>query len=258
MPSAFGQLISVNGGDPILLGPVRCVVGRAADCDVVLPYRTVSLKHCLLEIRDDAWYVVDLASSNGIRIDGVRCREGRLSPGSVLSIAEHRFEMQYEPLLGTLVPLDGGATIPLWLSRLVIGRSAVCNIVLPNSDVSGKHCQLDLLEGEWHVLDLGSRNGIQVEGNRVTAAILKPNAIVSIAKHRFQIVYEVPEDVPVDVPEKASEDDFEINENPVATLVLVEAVQTDRVVFDAFPEATLTVEGRFVAEPSASERSDLS
>ena len=91
----YGQLIPCGGGDPIPLLKPRLVVGRTPQCDVALAVKTVSSRHCLLELRDGVWHVNDLGSRNGVRIDGVRCAEGRLMPGSVLWIAQNRFQMEY-------------------------------------------------------------------------------------------------------------------------------------------------------------------
>jgi pSer/pThr/pTyr-binding forkhead associated (FHA) protein len=55
--------------------------------------------------------------------------------------------------------------------------------------VSSKHCQLDFKEGFWHVRDLGSRNGIRVDGVFQLAKYLRPGEILWIAKHRFEIAY---------------------------------------------------------------------
>jgi adenylate cyclase len=229
----FGQLIPCGGGDPIPLLARRLVVGRTPPCEIVLPQGTVSSKHCLLELRDGVWHVSDLGSHNGIRIDGVRCEEGRLLPGSVLWIAQNRYLVDYvlaraapsvaappkpppqmresdtteddRPFLtelparqvvprtgaalGELIPCGGGAPIPLTKSRLIIGRSPACDITLEFPMVSAKHCQLEFKEGFWHVRDLGSRNGIRVDGVFQLAKYLRPGEILWIARHRYEISY---------------------------------------------------------------------
>src|SRR5262245_23298687 len=93
----FGRLMPCGGGNAIALPSNRVTVGRAADCDVTIPSGTASSRHCLLELRDGGWTVTDLGSHNGIRIDGVRRQEGSLAPGSILSIAQLRFLVDYEP-----------------------------------------------------------------------------------------------------------------------------------------------------------------
>lgn len=93
----YGQLIPCGGGVPIPLTSPRMVVGRTNECDLTLPFATVSSKHCLLELRDGVWHVSDLASRNGVRVNGVKCQESRLVPGSTLALAEFRFQVDYGP-----------------------------------------------------------------------------------------------------------------------------------------------------------------
>lgn len=98
--------------------------------------------------------------------------------------------------LGELVPCGGGDPIPLLQSKLVVGRRADCDIVLEFPNVSGHHCQFELTNGYWFVRDLQSRNGIKVNGERYDTKWLQPHDEISIAKHRFEIVYEPDTDAP--------------------------------------------------------------
>ena len=69
---------------------------------------------------------------------------------------------------GELIPLGGGDPIPLLKKSLLVGRRESCDIVLRFSNVSAHHCQLICNGGYWYVKDLKSRNGIKVNGTRVT------------------------------------------------------------------------------------------
>ena len=54
-------------------------------------------------------------------------------------------------------------------SGATIGRSRECDVVLGDSNVSRRHARIDLGEdGAWTVEDLGSTNGVQVNGARVS------------------------------------------------------------------------------------------
>ncbi len=54
--------------------PWICLVGRAEDCDIMIPSDTdhlqVSRHHCLLEIHPPVVRVVDLGSTNGTFVNG--------------------------------------------------------------------------------------------------------------------------------------------------------------------------------------------
>jgi adenylate cyclase len=83
-----------------------------------------------------------------------------------------------------------GDPIPLLKPKLLIGRRDNCDIRLNFQNISGQHCQLELLNGYWHVRDLRSRNGIKVNGMRCDTKWLLPGDEISIAKHRYEVTYE--------------------------------------------------------------------
>ena len=91
---------------------------------------------------------------------------------------------------GELVPLGGGDPIPLLGTSLVVGRRESCDIVLRFPNVSGRHCELSVVQGYWVVKDLGSSNGTKVNGTRVVEQRLEPGDKLSVSKHDFEIVYE--------------------------------------------------------------------
>ncbi|MFZ5831924.1 MAG: FHA domain-containing protein [Planctomycetota bacterium] len=92
-------------------------------------------------------------------------------------------------MFGELVPVGGGDTIPLLKRKLLVGRRESCDIVLRFSNVSAHHCELNVLGGYWYVRDLGSRNGIKVNGVRVTDKRVDPGDTVSVAKHSYKVEY---------------------------------------------------------------------
>jgi pSer/pThr/pTyr-binding forkhead associated (FHA) protein len=92
----LGCLVPCGGGDAIALRKTRVIVGRRSDCDVVLKFCFVSGRHCQLDLENGRWRVRDLASRNGIRVDGKTCQENNLPPGCVLSVGGLRFRVLYE------------------------------------------------------------------------------------------------------------------------------------------------------------------
>lgn len=92
----FGRLEPCGGGDPIPLLKSRLSIGRRSRCDITLRFANVSSDHCELELRSGVWYVHDLGSTNGVRINGDRCESGPLHPGDELRIATHRFIVRYD------------------------------------------------------------------------------------------------------------------------------------------------------------------
>lgn len=93
----LGHLIPCGGGDPIPLMKEQLLVGRRSKCDISLRFPNVSSQHCSLELQNGYWFVRDLGSRNGLKVNGTRCDSKWLLPGDVLSIAKHTFEVSYTP-----------------------------------------------------------------------------------------------------------------------------------------------------------------
>jgi hypothetical protein len=63
-----------------------------------------------------------------------------------------------------------GKTAVLGSGGGVIGRSRYCDIVLSDQNVSRRHAEVRPSGGSWIVKDLGSTNGVKVNGQRVDPA----------------------------------------------------------------------------------------
>lgn len=101
----YGELIPLGGGDPIPLLKKSLLVGRRESCDIVLRFSNVSAHHCQLTLNAGYWYVRDLNSRNGVKVNGSRVQERRLDPGDVLHVAKHRYEVKYSPIdIGAVGP----------------------------------------------------------------------------------------------------------------------------------------------------------
>jgi adenylate cyclase len=101
----FGELIPLGGGDPIPLLKKQLLIGRRESCDIVLRFANVSAHHCELFVDAGYWYVRDLNSRNGVKVNGIRVQKKRIDPGDSLCVAKHKYEMMYSPAdLGAVGP----------------------------------------------------------------------------------------------------------------------------------------------------------
>jgi FHA domain/FhaA, N-terminal domain len=67
-----------------------------------------------------------------------------------------------------------------------LGRSKECECVINDPNISRKHAQLRRNNtGDWQVVDLGSTNGIKVNGRRVDSARLAPGDEVTLGTTSF-------------------------------------------------------------------------
>ena len=70
--------------------------------------------------------------------------------------------------------------------RLTIGRLPENDIVLEDATVSGHHAQISLTDQHHFLIeDLGSTNGLQLKGKKVTTGILADGEWLSIGLHEF-------------------------------------------------------------------------
>ena len=61
------------------------MLGRSRECDIRLPDANSSRRHAEIRHEDDAWWVVDLGSTNGTLVNGKRA-SGRLRDGDVIML----------------------------------------------------------------------------------------------------------------------------------------------------------------------------
>jgi hypothetical protein len=65
-------------------------------------------------------------------------------------------------------------------NRVVVGRSREADVVLADPNISRRHAELRRDEGGWQIVDLGSTNGIKVNGRRVDQQALRPGDQITI------------------------------------------------------------------------------
>jgi len=93
----YGYLVPVGGGDPFPLSKTEIVIGRKKSCDIMLNFSNVSSKHCKLVLSEGYWYILDLQSTNGVKVNDNKVTDHRVDPGATLAISKHIFKIQYDP-----------------------------------------------------------------------------------------------------------------------------------------------------------------
>lgn len=122
----YGELIPRGGGDPIPLLKEQLLIGRRESCDIVLRFANVSAHHCELKVRDGYFFVRDLQSRNGTKVNGMRVTEKRLDPGDELAVAKHKYEIQYSPFdLGAVGPPPQDDQTAEILSKSLLARAGL-------------------------------------------------------------------------------------------------------------------------------------
>ena len=71
----------------------RIRIGRRAG-DLCFEDPLISADHCVLDYRSGQWWVEDLGSTNGTRVNGERVEQAPLTVGASLQIGQHRLTLQ--------------------------------------------------------------------------------------------------------------------------------------------------------------------
>jgi hypothetical protein len=86
-----------------------------------------------------------------------------------------------------LVPQGMGlkSGFPINKDIMTIGRDVSCEILLNNDQVSRKHAELLRITDGYLLRDLGSTNGVFINGQRIQEKFLNPGDIITIGELQF-------------------------------------------------------------------------
>jgi pSer/pThr/pTyr-binding forkhead associated (FHA) protein len=178
-------------------------IGRRPDLELPLPYPALSALHARLFRSDAGWQIEDLGSTNGTRVDGQRlpARAPRaIGPGAQLTLG--RVTLVFDGAVASGTGAERTATIakrlvsdlfaaspdltvptlavaggvpagaPLRLEtpdrRYVAGRAETCDLRLASEEISREHLEIVRQWDGVVVKDLGSKNGVLVNGALLT------------------------------------------------------------------------------------------
>lgn len=104
-----------------------------------------------------------------------------------------------------LVALTDGPNILLDKPILLLGRHPEADIQLNSRKVSRRHCCIAQVNTYLVVRDLGSTNGIRINGVRVLEGRLKPGDELTVGNFRYQVTWDDrPASAPIQVKEPAA------------------------------------------------------
>ena len=66
-----------------------------------------------------------------------------------------------------------------------LGRNPTNDFCLDDATVSSRHCEIIVRDGTVRIRDLGSTNGVNVNGRRVEHAVLKPGDELTLGLSRL-------------------------------------------------------------------------
>ena len=90
-----------------------------------------------------------------------------------------------------LLSLTDGPSILLDKPILLFGRHPDCDVQLNSKKVSRRHCCVAQVGENLVIRDLGSTNGVKVNGERVVEGVLAPGDELVIGNFRYQVCGDV-------------------------------------------------------------------
>lgn len=101
--------------------------------------------------------------------------------------------------LAKLVIVDGGAVGTEFVLEddcVTLGRGPSVDLVFDDPAMSRQHAAIEFVDEQFRVRDLGSTNGVLLNGEPVQAAEIDDGDRMVIGSHEFQLVVEVREPEP--------------------------------------------------------------
>jgi hypothetical protein len=100
-----------------------------------------------------------------------------------------------------LLALTDGPSILLDKPIMLLGRHPECDIQLNSRKVSRRHCCIAQVQEHLVVRDLGSTNGIRINGNSVPDGKLKAGDELTIGNFKYRVCWELPGE-PLSLPKR--------------------------------------------------------
>ncbi len=91
-----------------------------------------------------------------------------------------------------LLSLADGPSILLDKPILLFGRHQECDVQLNSKKVSRRHCCLAQVDDYLVIRDLGSTNGVKINGERVTEGKIRMGDELIIGNFRYQVCGDSP------------------------------------------------------------------
>ena len=141
----YGFLTPIGGGDPFPLSKKELVIGRHRSCDIVLNFNNVSSNHCKLVLSEGYWYIIDLQSTNGVKVNGTKVTDRRVDPGVPLAISKHMFKLQYDPMKNGATGLPPNNTLrgEDILSQSLMQRAGLEKVKPPDTTIADTSLEIE-------------------------------------------------------------------------------------------------------------------
>jgi pSer/pThr/pTyr-binding forkhead associated (FHA) protein len=190
----FGNLVSEHS-----FSAGQVTIGRAKDCDIVLPGENVSRRHATLFVVSGQVFLEDNKSANGTFLNGEPVVQRTVVPeGATIKIGDFtlHFSSMSHPwrdtktflrLVGKNLAYKGQA-FDLNKQMVLVGRGVDAGFVIVDPSVSRIHARIICRPNSQPLVeDLRSANGTFVNGTRIKVKELQPGDTVRFGNVEFEV-----------------------------------------------------------------------
>jgi len=222
----FKLVIADDEGKTTVVPLVReeISIGRKEGNTIRLTERNVSRKHARLRRANGAFLIEDLTSFNGVKVNGRKIGgELELNAGDQITIGDYQLALQVEasdtsatmpetnaPSMGSdavtamiaaphmgqgtparlvmLSPPAPGQEFALNRQSMKLGRAEDLDIWVNHRSISREHAEFVLEGDRYRVLDMGSANGMRINGVETKSHQLSSGDVVEIGQVKLRFV----------------------------------------------------------------------
>ena len=97
---------------------------------------------------------------------------------------------QAPSMIGGLTAIYMGERTPVSKEKFIIGRGRqTSDLTIKDPNVSRQHAMIEFQNGVFYMVDLGSTNGVEFHGQRVTRKAIAEGDIFRICDHDLRFTY---------------------------------------------------------------------
>jgi pSer/pThr/pTyr-binding forkhead associated (FHA) protein len=95
-----------------------------------------------------------------------------------------------QPPMPPLYVFYGGQRYPVNKDRFIIGRGRqAVDLTIKDPNISRQHAMVEFTGGQYFIVDLGSTNGVEHNGQRITRKVVVEGDLVRICDHEVRFTY---------------------------------------------------------------------
>lgn len=187
-------------------------IGRAATNDLVLEGESVSREHCRVAFVNGAWTLTDTGSRAGVLVDGNRLTQPKiLADGEAFDLADYhivtriagpggegpgpdRTEFKARPAMAgegknvvEILSGPGQGGMRRFESRILIGRSTRCDLVIDDPTVSREHLVIELHGDRMTAINQNANNTTLKNGAPIRKEAVASGDILAVGPARLRL-----------------------------------------------------------------------